>query len=89
MRGSTANTAITVTSLNGFSGEIRIQYESNPEGLLIVSIPQTMMIAPNQASNSRLNITVPRNLRSGVYYVRITGVINGLTRPAAIAVFVT
>ncbi|HZY47904.1 MAG TPA: hypothetical protein VFE96_08930 [Candidatus Bathyarchaeia archaeon] len=87
-RGSTIGSiAVRLASVGGFSGEIRMISEVSPSGP-ILSMPDSIELAAGRTVNTTLNISVPRSIRGGVYYVRIVGDC-GLTHSAVLALFVT
>jgi len=85
-RGSTANLRMIVASINGFSGEIQLQSEVFPSGL-IVSIPITIKLGHGERVKVEVKISVPKDVSGGVYYARVVGN-SGFTHIVAMAIFV-
>ncbi len=75
VRGSSGNTTLTVTGLNGFTGSVNLSVANLPAG--VTTAFSRNPAAPGQ--NSTLTFTVGSDAAAGAYTVNVTGVSGSLT----------
>ena len=83
--GGSGSSTITVTSLNGFSGEVSLA-ASAPTGLSAALSPTSLTIASGGSASSTLSITVSSSTAAGTYTVTVTGTSGSLSHSATVTV---
>ena len=87
-QGSSGTSAITVVSLNGFSGTVTLSASVSPLGPSTSLNPGTVTLAPNGAGSSTLNVTSVR-APPGTYKVNVTATSGSLSHSFLITVTIT
>ena len=79
-RGNIAAFILTLKSVNGFSGNVKLSCSGGPAGSYCVDFPMTVHL--NGTAWAISGILFPRNTKPGTYTVRFTGVSGSLTNTA-------
>ena len=87
VQGSSGQTVLTVTPLNGFSGTVELSLEgldgaSAPEGIGLS--PANVEVAGNEAVEQPLTLTVAESVEPGSYELRVRGTSGQLSSTAAL-----
>jgi subtilase family serine protease len=85
--GTGGTSAITVQSLNTFSGTVALTV-TGPTGWTLSVNPTSLTIGPGGSGTSTLSITVPTGTTAGTYTVTAKGTSGSLNHPATVAVTV-
>jgi len=72
-RPGTVTYAVTLTSLNGFSGNVSLSVSGLPNRVSGSFNPQTVTLAPNGTGSSTLTVTARRNGTTGTFTLTVTG----------------
>lgn len=84
MPGSIANAAVTVTSLNGFSGAVNLSCTSLVSGVTCNFNPAQVVLSANGTIISTLTVSVAPNVTPRTDLFQVRGVGGGLTRTSGI-----
>jgi uncharacterized membrane protein len=88
--GTTGDTSVIATALNGFTGTLRLSASSSPAGLNATLSPTTVTLNSTVSStNAFLTIKVPAHPVAGYYLVTLTGSGGGLNVTSFVTVLVT
>ena len=83
--GGSGSPTLTVTSLNGFSGEVSLA-ASAPSGLSAALSSSFLTVTSGGSASSTLSITVPTDAGAGIYTVTVTGTSDSLSHSTAVTV---
>src|SRR6266480_2396587 len=83
-----ATSTITVSSLNGFSGNVALSANA-PAGFTVALNPTTVSLTPGGTATSTLTITATGSQISGTYTVTVTGSSGTLSHQTAVSVSYT
>ena len=90
-RGSSNRTTITVKSLNGLAGDVKL--EVNPSfgmfGIQFTLNPASTYLPANGQVSCVLELVVKSSVPSGFYFVDVVGVANNITRVARVTIKVS
>jgi hypothetical protein len=88
-QGSTANSTITVTSVNGFSSATTLSLSSLPNGVTAAFSTNPVTPPANGTATSTLTLTASSTATTGTSTVTITGTSGSLTQTATISLTVS
>src|SRR5437016_2273066 len=89
LRGSSATSTLTVTSLNGFAGTVSMFAMASPPGLSMSLNPANVTLQSGGTANSIFSVFTTNGTGLGTYQVTVTGFSPGLSRSVTLAVTVT
>ncbi|MBC7218606.1 MAG: PKD domain-containing protein [Hadesarchaea archaeon] len=81
-QGNSANTIITATSLNGFSGSVTLSASGLPSGASTSFSTNPLSLSANGSANSTLTISTSSSTPTGTYSITVTGTSGSLSRSA-------
>lgn len=87
--GKSNSTTITVTSLNGFLGNVTLSSTVGPVGPTVSLNPSTVTLSPNGSASSLLTVSVGSNVPPGTYTVSVTGVSESFQQTIQVSIAVT
>ena len=88
--GTTGDTSVILTALNGFSGPVHLSASSSPAGLNVTMSPATVTLNSTVISTTAfLTIKVSAHPVAGYYLVTLTGSGGGLNVTSFVTVLVT
>ena len=88
VQGSSGTSAITVASLNGFSGTVTLSASVSPSGPLANLNPGSVTLASNGVGSSTLNVTSASAV-TGTYKVNVTATSGSLSHSLLITVMIS
>src|SRR3989475_6878287 len=86
--GSSGKLFLTLTSLNGFSGNVTIMAQITAQGLTVSPIQTTVTLTMNSTVQTSLTISVGTNTRPGIYSLALNATSGGITHPNGIEIAV-
>ncbi|HVH15248.1 MAG TPA: hypothetical protein VNA15_05960, partial [Candidatus Angelobacter sp.] len=86
-QGSSANSTITVTSVNGLSGNVNLHLGVNPGGPIVSINPLTLQLVSGGSASSILRVSVPSSVQVGIYSITVTGS-DGPNHPVILTLYV-
>jgi hypothetical protein len=89
LAGTSSVGSIIVTSLNGFAGDVDLQVASFPAGIVPTLDHASVVVQPNSAGVTGLNLTVPGTVPAGYYTVVLSGSSGSISRVTYLDVVVT
>ncbi len=84
--GSSADTTITVTSVNGFSGTVALTPVSFPDGWTATINPISLAVASGDSEPAVLSITVPSTAQAGAHTVTARGTSGSINHTVMVTV---
>ncbi len=87
-QGSSANSTITVTGVNGLLGNVNVQSGVKPSGPIVSLNPTSVQLASGGSALSILTVTVSPSVQAGLYSITVTGS-DGPNHPVILTLFIT
>jgi hypothetical protein len=88
-QGSSGQSAVTVQSLNGFSGLVGFSCENAPAGVTCGFDPNPVTIFPGGSRNSTLAVSVAADAVPGTYFFDVKGTGLSITHSSTLMLTVT
>ncbi len=88
-QGSSATTAATLTSLNGFTGTVSLTDSSSSAGLTATLSLTSVTLSSGGIATSALTVSTTSTTSTGTYTVTLTGTSGSITHTITVAVTVT
>jgi len=92
VKGSSATSIITLTSLNGFSGNVTLSATVSPvvtTGPVVTFTPASLVLTSNGSNTSTLKISTTSNTPKGTYTITVTAANGSLVHTMTITITVT
>jgi len=86
--GSSGKLFLTLTSLNGFSGNVTITAQITAQGLTVSPTQTTVALTMNSTVQTSLTISVGTNTPPGIYSLALNATSAGITHPNGIEIAV-
>src|SRR2546426_1241391 len=86
--GSSGKLFLTLTSLNGFSGNVTITAQITAQGLTVSPIQTTVTLTMNSTVQTSLTISAGTNTRPGIYSLALNATSGAITHPNGIEIAV-
>ncbi len=86
--GSSGKLFLTLTSLNGFSGNVTITAQITAQGLTVSPTQTTVTLTMNSTVQTSLTISVGTNTPPAIYSLALNATSNGITHPNGIEIAV-
>jgi len=86
--GSSGKLFLTLTSLNGFSGNVTITAQITAQGLTVSPTQTTVTLTMNSTVQTSLTISVGTNTPPGIYSLALNATSAGITHPNGIEIAV-
>ncbi len=89
VQGASGTSAVTVTSVNGFSSAVSLSCTGLPAGVTCGFSPASVTPPANGSTISTLTVSVPGSTAAGSYSLQATGTSGSLTHGAPVSLTVT